>query len=694
MTAVGVSHEQEIQSKSGTGVLASPQKQRFLLSVLLIVATVALYYPSESHPFVNFDDNLYVTENSHVTSGLHWQTVKWAFGTFEEGNWHPLTWLSHAVDVQLYGLNPAGHHETNLLLHALNVLLLFWLLQQATGYVGRSAMVAALFALHPINVETVVWIAERKNLLSMTFFLLALGAYRRYALKPAVSRYAVVALLFALGLMAKPQVITFPFVLLLWDYWPLRRMSAIGRALAPHGVTAVPSLQDSVTFPHPTQDSAPLRPGLTALPPLRGSIPARPTSLVETELSSHTQFGPRSFSCLVLEKLPLFALSALSAIITVKAQRAGHAFRLYPLSIRLENAIVAYASYVKKTFWPVDLAPMYPHPGDSLVRWQAFAALLFLLAVTVLAFRSSLLAFRQTGELAKSEPRKANGGVLVGWLWFVGTLVPMIGLVQVGTQAMADRYAYLPLVGLFIMVCWGVGDWAEQRHVSLSWERTACITVLIALAWVAHRQIGYWEDNITLWTRTVQVTRNNWVAEDNLGGSLMEQGKLDAAVSHFRAAAAIYPGDPVSHLDIGFYEQEHKNLPQAIEQYQEVLKLTPSPKLRAEAYNNLALIDRDLGDYAAARDNFQRAVDVSPRYLGAWIGLGLAAQRTGDPGIAIQAYSRALEIQPSDMGYVLLARALDQAGRKDDALAATQQARRMSGNFAETERTADRLLAQ
>ena len=218
--------------------------------------------------------------------------------------------------------------------------------------------------------------------------------------------------------------------------------------------------------------------------------------------------------------------------------------------------------------------------------------------------------------------------------------------------------------------------------------------MLIALAWVAHRQIGYWEDNVGLWTRTLQVTRNNWVAEDNLGGSLMEQGKLDAAVSHFRAAAAIYPGDPVSHLDIGFYEQEHKNLPQAIEQYQEVLKLTPSPKLRAEAYNNLALIDRDLGDYAAARDNFQRAVNVSPRYLGAWIGLGLAAQRTGDPGMAIQAYSRALEIQPSDLSYILLARALDQVGRKDDALAATQQARRMSGNFAETERTADRLLAQ
>jgi Flp pilus assembly protein TadD len=588
-----------------------------------MVATAALYYPADGHPFVNFDDNLYVTDNAHVTSGLHWETVKWAFTTFDEGNWHPLTWLSHAADCQYYGLNPAGHHDTNLFLHVLNVVLLFWILQQATGYIGRSAMVAALFALHPINVETVVWIAERKNLLSMTFFLLALGAYRRYARKPEVGRYAVVAVLYALGLMAKPQVITLPFVLLLWDYWPLGRMSI-------------------------------------------------------AEQESGTGVSSKAFAQLVVEKLPLFALSAVSAVITVKAQRAGHAFRLYPLSIRLENAIVAYASYVKKAFWSVDLAPMYPHPGDSIVKLQVLAALLFLLAITLLAAAE----WRRRRYLA------------VGWLWFLGTLVPMIGLVQVGTQAMADRYAYLPLVGLFIMMCWGVGDWAEQRHVALAWLGGASLVALLALAWVAHQQIGYWEDNITLWTRTLQVTKNNWVAEDNLGGALMEQGKLDAAISHFRAAASIYPGDPVSHLDIGFYEQEHKNWPQAMEQYHEVLNLTPSPKLRAEAYNNLALIDRDLGDYAAARDNFQRAVNVSPRYAGAWIGLGLAAQRAGDLRAALQAYSRAVEIQPSDLGYLLLAKALEQSGRKDEAQAAMQQARRLSGNFAETQRTADRLLAQ
>ena len=228
MTSVGVSSERETASRPGTGLLASPDRQKWLVVFLLVAATVVLYYPVDGNPFANFDDNEYVIENRAVTAGLHWPTVKWSFTEFNQGNWHPLTWLSHATDCQMFGLNPAGHHDTNIALHALNVVLLFWVLQQATGYIGRSAMVAGLFALHPINVETVAWISERKNLLSMTFFLLALGAYRLYVLKPEVSRYAWVAFLYALGLMSKPQVITFPCVLLLWDYWPLQRMIVKG----------------------------------------------------------------------------------------------------------------------------------------------------------------------------------------------------------------------------------------------------------------------------------------------------------------------------------------------------------------------------------------------------------------------------------------------------------------------------------
>jgi protein O-mannosyl-transferase len=628
VTSGGVSPGQEIQSRLGAGGFASPTKQILLLSLLLVVATVLLYYSLDGYPFVNFDDNLYVTQNVHVASGLRWETVKWAFTTFDQGNWHPLTWLSHAADCQFFQLNPAGHHQTNLILHVLNVLLLFWVLQQATGYIGRSAMVAALFALHPINVETVVWISERKNLLSMTFFLLAMGAYRQYALKPTVSRYAVVAFFYALGLMAKPQVITLPCVLLLWDYWPLRRLWAT-----------------------------------------KQKFPA---------IATTTGISEKTLSWLIVEKLPLFTLSVASALITLKAQRAGHAMRLYPRVIRLENAIVSYASYVKKALWPFSLSPMYPHPGDSLAKWQVFTALLLLLSITVVV----------AGEWRR------HSYLAVGWFWFVGTLVPMIGFVQVGVQAMADRYAYLPFIGLFIMVCWGVAEAAERQRVSSARLGAVSVAALLALGLVAHKQIGYWENNVTLWSHALEVTRGNWLAENNLGGALMEEGKPEQAISHFRAAAAIYPDDPVSHLDIGFYEQQHKNWPQAIEQYHEVLKVTPSPKLRAEAYNNLAMIDRDLGDYGAARDHFQQAVNASPGYVSAWVGLGLAAQKTGDLPLAVQAYSRAIQIQPSGFGYLLLARALEQSGHKEEAQAATQQAKKWSENFNETQRVADRLLAE
>jgi len=627
VTSVDVSPGKEIQFRPAAGLFGSPQRQKILLGFLLAVATVLLYYPVDSHPFVNYDDNLYITENPHVTSGLHWQNVKWAFTAFEQGNWHPLTWLSHALDCQLSGLNAAGHHDTNVIFHVLNVLLLFWVLQQATGYIGRSAMVAALFALHPVNVETVAWISERKNLLSMMFFLLALAAYRRYAMAPGKARYTLVAFFYALGLMSKPQVITLPCVLLLWDYWPLRRMFA-------------------------TREEFPSEPA--------GAIPGR------------------TLYQLVLEKLPLLALSAVSAVITIKAQRAGNAMRWYPFPVRLENTIVAYARYVKNAFWPSNLAPLYPHPASYLPGWEVLTAFVFLLAVTTVVISE----WRRRRYLA------------VGWFWFLGTLVPMIGLVQVGTQAMADRYVYLPFIGLFIMTCWSVADWTAKRRISTAWVGAASLVVLLALGYATRIQMRYWEDNVLLWTRTLQITTGNWLAEDNLAGALMDNGKLEAAIPHFRAAAAINPRDPVSHLDIGFYEQQHQNFPQAIEQYQAVLDITPTAKLRAEAYNNWALIDRDLGDYAAAREQFQKAVDLSPRYASAWIGLAMAARKTGDLDLAIQAYSRAMEIAPSDSGYLMLANVLAQRGRTAEAQTATQQAKRLSQNFPETQRAVNRMLAQ
>ena len=386
MTSVGLTPKMATQPGSSNAPLQGMKKHGWVLSILLVIVTVALYYQVSDHPFVNYDDNVYVTDNAQIKSGLNWDTVQWAFTTSEAGNWHPLTWLSHAVDYQLFQADPAGHHNTNLLLHVLNVLLLFWVLREATGFTGRSWMVAALFALHPINVESVAWISERKNLLSMLFFLLALGAYRWYVREPRTIRYAVVAAFFALGLMAKPQVVTLPFVLLLWDYWPLRRME-----IAEH-------------------DSA-------------------------FDTRGERAFPQRSFSWLLGEKLPLIALCGASAFITMQAQQTAGAMHTvknsFPLSIRVGNALVCYARYLGKAFWPSRLALIYPHPGTSLQTWQVLAALVALLTVTALVLR---------------ERRRRY--LLVGWSWFLGTMLPMIGLVQVGEQAMADRYAYLPFIGL------------------------------------------------------------------------------------------------------------------------------------------------------------------------------------------------------------------------------------------------------
>jgi len=622
VTSVGVRPQKQVRPPSGIGLLTS-RSQKFVLGLLLVIATFALYYPVNGQPFANYDDADYVFDNFHVKSGLHWSTVTWAFTTYAAANWHPLTWLSHAADVQFFQLNPARHHDINLLLHLLNVVLLFWVLQRATGYVGRSAMVAALFALHPINVESVVWIAERKNLLSMMFFLLALGAYRWYAFQPRTGRYAVVALLYAMGLMSKPQVITLPCVLLLWDYWPLRRMFA-------------------------------------------GS-----------QESNSTAFAGTSFSDLIWEKLPLFALAAGSAFITIRAQGAGGATSWYPLSIRLSNAIVSYMSYLGKALWPARLAVMYPHPGSSLKSWHVATALLLLLAITGLVL---------IGRRHRYLP--------VGWFWFLGTLVPMIGLKQVGSQAMADRYAYLPFIGLFIMVCWGISDWAQHRHLARAWLAAPSLAALLGLMVVAHRQIGYWNDHVTLWSHALQVTSGNWQAENNLGMALLRQGRMEDAIPHFRAAAAIDPSDAVSNMNIGIYEHSRGSVPLAIEQYKKAISLTRNSKLKAEAYNNLGYAYKDLGDYADALQNLQAAVNVNPEFVGAWISLGLVAQKSGDFGLAIQAYSRAVKIEPSGFGYVLLAQALEHNGQKSESQSAIQRARSLSEDFRDAQREANRLLAQ
>jgi protein O-mannosyl-transferase len=592
---------------------------------LLVVVTLTVFNRASQNSFVNFDDDGYITENQHVRAGLTWETARWAFTTNAQSNWHPLTWLSHVVDYQLFHFNPAGHHYTSVLLHAVNAVLLFLLLQGATGFTWRSLMVAALFAIHPENVESVAWVSERKNVLSMLFFLLAMLAYARYARKPAAKSYLVVAILFAAGLMAKPQVITLPFVLLLWDYWPLRRMGA---------------------------DSADTS---------SNSLPTRPLSF------------------LFREKLPLLALSAASAIITLKVQAAGGAVRSqveYPFWVRIENAIFSYTRYIGKALWPAHLSPMYPHPGESLRWWAVLGALLLLILVSGLVYM-----------------RRRHRFLPMGWLWLLGTMVPMIGLVQVGAQGMADRYAYLPFIGLFILVCWGVAEWARQVRLSQQWLAFSGVLVLAAFAALSYRQVGYWHDSITLWSRALQVTDGNFVAHDNLGNALIYQGRFDEAIPHFRAAIAINPKDPLGHVNIGAYERQHGHLQEAIEHYQTALSLTSDKRLQATVYGNLGSAYRHLHDYPRAKESYQAALQLDSENSVALIGMGVLSYRSGDFRQAADQFSRAAVSQPSDTAYLLLARALEQSGRSAEAQSAYQEAKRLSGDVGAAQQEADRLLS-
>ena len=538
---------EQVQSPPPAARFTLPGKSILVLGLALLAGTAAVYLQVHRHPFVNLDDNVYVTENAHVTSGLNWTTVEWALTTYYASNWHPLTWISHALDCQVFQQDPAGPHDVNVLLHLINVVLLFWVLWKATGYAGRSLMVAALFALHPINVESVVWIAERKTVLSMLFFLLALGAYRWYAYKPRKMRYILVALLFVLGLMAKPQVITLPCVLLLWDYWPLGRLR-------------------------------------------RGSR--------ESGSVSQTDMPSRSLYQLVKEKIPLFVLCLIDAYVTMKAQRVGRPqYWPFTFPVRLENAIVAYARYVQKMFWPSGLAPMYLHPGNSIRLGQVFLALGFLLAVTAL--------------VAVCWRRRY---LTVGWLWFLGTMVPMIGLVQVGRQSMADRYAYLPLLGLFILLCWGVADCVQAWHLPAALLPAISLAVLAGLALVTYRQIGYWADNVTLWSHTLQVTDRNWFAESYLGDALRYTGHQDeAALQHYFKSLEINPGNVEANLGLALYEHQTGNLRESVDYYKKFLAKAGGDPRCYQVLINLGHVYRRLGDAERAQQYFEEAAKIAPK---------------------------------------------------------------------------------
>jgi len=571
MAAAGVGVQPEFRSASSVRRVGSHANRPVLLGLLLVIATCALYYPVHHHPFINYDDRDYVYENPAVQSGLSLHTVKWAFTTYTASNWHPVTWLSHALDCQLFGLDPAGHHDENVLFHALDVVLLFWVLLKATGDTGRNFMVAALFALHPINVESVAWVAERKNVLSTMFFLLALGAYRWYAGKPRIGRYAVVAALYAMGLMAKPQIITLPFVLLLWDYWPLERIAIRPSPFAfrNNGASALSGEQRTA------------------------SSEARLSGDKRAVKSEKRDSGEGQFWPLVIEKLPLLLIAAASAVITLHAQRMARSG--IPRMDRAGNAILSYGLYIRKAFWPSKLALFYPHPQPAL-SWTAVTV-----SAMVLCSITALVIFG--GMRHRYLP--------VGWFWFLGTLVPMLGLVQVGAQAMADRYAYISFIGLFIMVCWGVADLAASQHWPGKLLPVTGVAVLVLLSLVARLQIDYWQSDFGLWEHALQVTTGNWMAESQAGTALAIQGKVNEAMPYFYRAVALDPNEANSNMGIAIYDVMQGNYSDAIKRLQLVVKtMGLRPSLRRQAYLEMAKSYQALGDAPNVQQCLRAAQEV------------------------------------------------------------------------------------
>jgi tetratricopeptide (TPR) repeat protein len=546
-----------------------------LICLFLVIATLAVYMQVTGHEIGYYDDELYVTENRHVQGGLTIDSVVWAFTTTHASNWHPLTWLSHMLDCQVFGMNPGWHHLINVLFHLANTLLLFLVFRRMTAALWRSAVVAALFALHPLHVESVAWVAERKDVLS-TFF--SMWSYVRYVEHPGPGRYVPVLLFFGLGLMAKPMLVALPFVLLLLDYWPLARFQ-----IGP------PSRNDS---------DAPRGPSV-----------------------------PR----VVLEKVPLFVVAMASSIVTFLAQQSGGtlgSFAVYPLDVRIANALVAYVGYLGKMIWPFQLAVLYPHPG-TLPMWQVAMAASLLIAITLLAIR-----------FLRERPYLA-----VGWLWYVGTLVPVSGLVQVGMQGMADRYTYVPLIGIFLMIAWGVPDVAARwryGRIGLATISAALLAIMMATSWA---QVRYWKNGTTLYEHALDVTVNNYLVYNNLGNIFLELGKSDEAIPYFRKALRIDPAFVLAHFNLGSALDAQGKFDEAVSHYVEAVRLDPE---FAEARTNLAVVFIKRGKIDEAVRQLRQALRAKPELAKAHYNLGVAYRHRGDYREAQKEWERAIEIDPED----------------------------------------------
>jgi protein O-mannosyl-transferase len=561
------------------------ERRMFLLGVLMAVATLVLYWPVTSYGFVGLDDDINFYENPWVKSGLSWSTLRWSFTSTYAADWHPLTWISLLLDSSMYGTFAGGPHLTNVFLHALNSLLLFLVLARLTGSPWPSLMAAALFAWHPLHVESVAWITERRDVLSMLWWILAIWAYSRSidelkgqspSGKSAKFKafYAMSVLCFALGLMSKPMVITLPFVLLLLDYWPLDRWQAM-------------SDQQEISGPR------------------------------------------RVWLPLLIEKLPFFILALASCVVTVIAQHAGGAIRTFkevPLYLRAVNVPVAYASYIGKTFWPTRLCAFYPLPAKP----PFLAGICAGLALAVIS-----------GFFVRL--RRQYPWLIVGWLWFLGTLIPVIGFVQIGRHAMADRFMYIPSIGLFIMIAWGVkyfiASWPRARTVGCAVVAAGLVCCALATQW----QMVYWRDSFALFTRILSITKDCGMAHNNLAIALSSAGRREEAINHFKEALRLDPSAVLTRYNLGIELAGAGKLDEAMVQFSEALKLNPRNE---QLHNNVGVVLAQQGKVQQALDHFKQAIQINPQYPKPYLNSAMALEGIGNFGEAVTNYGKALQLEP------------------------------------------------
>jgi len=548
----------------------------FLICMCLVTATLAVYWQVKNYDFILLDDNFYFTDNRHVQNGFNLEGIQWSFTNTDFGMWIPMVWLSYMAGNQLYGKSPGWHHLTNVFLHLLNVLFLFLLLTKLTDTFWQSALVAALFALHPLHVESVAWITERKDVLSTLFLLLTIWEYSRYVKRPRIGSYILTIIFFALGLMSKPMLVTLPFLLILLDFWPLGRF--------------------------------------------RFEQPACPGGFENRSRSVH----------ILIEKIPFFMLSTLAGVVTFLAhQKLGIIPSINEMSIadRITNALVSYANYIKKMIWPSKLAVLYPLP-ETFLWWEIAGAFVLLTAISLLAIRN----MRQRPYL------------MVGWMWYLGALVPVIGLLQAGSQAMADRFVYVPFIGLYIMIVWGFSELMARRPYKKIWLIALCAIFFPILMGVSWKQVRYWKNSNTLFEHTLEVTSNNGLAHANLGVALFGQGKIDDAIHHYRKALEINSAYVYTLSNLGLALAHKGQVDEAERYYNKALQINPE---HTDAHYNLGILLLKQNRLHEAYVHFAETIRIDPDFAEAYDYIGLILAHHGKLKKAEVFFSRAIHIAPN-----------------------------------------------